>query len=383
MEWSKSFKTLCRIYSSRFQHTSTDKPVKVAILDTGVDQNHPDFQNPRSKPKSDGTISPVKGEEIQIKRIKACKNFCDDREDAEDVTDIDGHGTHVAGIILQLAPRAELYIARVCQGDDSYGRDGSRLGAKLPSGKLKQLADAKKVHPRRVERVGFSPEQTADNADVKSEQAIAWAIEHEVHLINMSFGYKTWDPQLDVALKKARDRGIIIFAAASNMGNHDQVAWPARDPERAICVHSSIDFGTVSSKFTPKAHPKTINFMVVGEDICSHWPVNKGGGFRTMSGTSTATPVATAIAALLLAFTRQDVVDTDTKRDVEAEVGPVTLQELWSMRALLKHICTKVDDYYWIRPHLLWNQSKQSRFQEDPSVGAKDAWEEIRAALRR
>ncbi len=200
----------------------------------------------------------------------------------------------------------------------------------------------------------------------------------------MSFGYKKCDLKLDQALKKARGHDIITFAAASNFGNHESVAWPARDPERAICVHSSIDLGTDCSKFTPKAHSGTINFMTVGEKICSHWPVSKGGGFRTMSGTSTATPVATAIAALLLAFTRQGVVDEEKKKDVEDQIGSVRLQELWKMRTLLKHICIEVENYHWLQPLLLWSQYEPTKMQEeDPSAATNHAWEEIRRALLR
>lgn len=155
LEWGKTFKRLSEIYGNRFQHTSSDEPVKVAILDTGIDRNHPDFQHPRSKPKKGGIIRPVRGEEEQIKRIKASQNFCDDRKDVDDVTDIDGHGTHVAGIILQLAPAAELYIARVCEGDESYGRSAVAPKANVPNESPKQSVDAKKVHPSRVERARF------------------------------------------------------------------------------------------------------------------------------------------------------------------------------------------------------------------------------------
>ncbi|KAI0441645.1 peptidase S8/S53 domain-containing protein [Xylaria telfairii] len=364
LEWGKTFKKLSWIYSNRFQYTNSDEPVKVAILDTGIDKNHPDFQNPRSKlkiKKGIESISPVKGEEKQIERIKACQNFCDNREDT-DVTDIDGHGTHVAGIILQLAPNAELYIARVCRGDESYGRSSPTPKAtnKMP----KQSADGKRVHPGGVAK------------------AIEWAIRHKVHLVNMSFGYKDWNAEIDKALKKARELDIVVFAAASNFGNHNQVAWPARDRERAICVHSSIDLGTICSTFTPKAYPRTTNFMVVGESVCSHWPVSKGGGFRMMSGTSTATPVATAVAALLLAFTRQNAVDKTKKDKVEDEIGPVRLEELQNMRSLLEHVCEKVGEYYWIHPELLWRGYK-SEMQERPGMATEHAWEEIRRALQR
>lgn len=152
MQWDRTFRTLSRTYSDYFQHTVTDECVKVAIFDTGIDQHHLDFLYPRSKPKSGGKISSVKGEQLQIERIKACQNFCDDRSRIDDVTDIDGHGTHVAGIILQLAPTTELYIARICQGDANYDHSLKQMN---PEAQLKQSVGDKKVYPDRVERVSL------------------------------------------------------------------------------------------------------------------------------------------------------------------------------------------------------------------------------------
>jgi subtilisin family serine protease len=84
-----------------------DRVVKIAILDTGIDLRHKKFQN-----------------------IKTHKNFCGNREDdvqtLGDVQDLDGHGTQVASIIFQLAPRAQLCIARVLDGDVDHGSPRSR-----------------------------------------------------------------------------------------------------------------------------------------------------------------------------------------------------------------------------------------------------------------
>jgi hypothetical protein len=92
-------------------------------LDTGIDLQHEDFRYSRLLRFEDGR---PKGEDpgreqIQMDRIKGRRNFCSSGPEYENnVQDLDGHGTQVAGIILRLAPRAELYIARVCRG----GREG-------------------------------------------------------------------------------------------------------------------------------------------------------------------------------------------------------------------------------------------------------------------
>lgn len=140
-----------RIYNTRFQYNEDDESVKIAILDTGVDLKHEDLQQPRSKFSTGKFPNPITGEPKQIDRIKAYKNFCDDRDDDNDVDDIDGHGTYVAGIVLRLAPRAELLIARVCEGDKDYA--GLTKNTEQDKRMKKQTAQKKIVDPRRVETV--------------------------------------------------------------------------------------------------------------------------------------------------------------------------------------------------------------------------------------
>jgi subtilisin family serine protease len=94
-------------------------PVKIAILDTGIDLDHPDF-NKRAKRRSKVAAEQLP-EKTQKERIMGCKNFTDGPED--DVTDDVGHGTHIAGLIMAIAPRAELYIAKVSSVQNSESKE--------------------------------------------------------------------------------------------------------------------------------------------------------------------------------------------------------------------------------------------------------------------
>jgi subtilisin family serine protease len=85
-------------------HTYIEKPsegprplpaVKIAVLDTGIDSKHP-FINGAMK----------------TRRIKAAKSFVNTNSSTEDTF---GHGTHVAKLLLDVAPEAELYVAKVAE----------------------------------------------------------------------------------------------------------------------------------------------------------------------------------------------------------------------------------------------------------------------------
>lgn len=130
-----------------FQFHKSDTKVRIAILDTGLDPSHSDWQHGRTL-RFDATGKPEHDEHDpkQQNRIMAYKNFVKDL-DPNEITDVDGHGTQVAGIILRLAHRAEIYVARVCN----------------------------------EKKDGIEPQAVVD--------AITWAIEKKVHLINMSCGF--------------------------------------------------------------------------------------------------------------------------------------------------------------------------------------------------
>lgn len=205
-----------------FRFQDADKPVvKIAILDTGLDLTRRDWPQGRIVRFENG--NPVNEDSAplarQWMRIRDFRNFCGDAGAQRDVTDLDGHGTQVAGIILRLAPRADIYVARVCEGNRTRGIPGTDH---LASG----IAEIRK--PLRPDAI---------------VEAIDWAIDQGVHLINMSLGFTHSNYQITEALERAKAAKIVVFAAMCNDGNNRQggAAWPAREPSLTIGLHSCKD----------------------------------------------------------------------------------------------------------------------------------------------
>lgn len=205
----------------------------------------------------------------------------------------------------------------------------------------------------------------------------------------MSFGFKNPSLALKKALKEARANMILIFSAMSNDGNNrrEGAAWPARDSSLSIGIHSCREGGTKSSDFTPPSVPHSPNFMVVGEDVITHWPDAKGGGFRLDSGTSFATPVAVAMAGLILGFSWQRACKKE-RAELEAR-GLVDLKELQenegmsNVLLLCKPVMNRVEnqEFSYIHPLLLW-EGFDSRFTDDTLENRrKHAWVVIRDGL--
>lgn len=123
----------------------------------------------------------------------------------------------------------------------------------------------------------------------------------------MSFGFRDYNRQIDLALNRAKENNILVFAAMGNGGIYEGAAWPARVMDDAIGIHSCDESGRTGLELTSAVVADNPNFMVVGETFPAHWPTQKGGGFRSVEGTSFATPIAVAMAALILAFANQRI----------------------------------------------------------------------------
>lgn len=179
------------------------------------------------------------------------------------VYDRQGHGTHVAGTIgarldgtgvVGWAPECSLGCVKVL-GDDGSGDDE-----------------------------GIA-------------RGIDYAAQAGAHVINMSLG-GGFSQMIADACRRAVARGVFMICAAGNEGlegGQNTVGWPARLDE-VIAIASFRRDGRISdfSSYGPE-----VDMAFPGEDILSTWPNNT---FRTLSGTSMATPAACGLTALMLAY---------------------------------------------------------------------------------
>ncbi|KAK3382918.1 hypothetical protein B0T24DRAFT_645438 [Lasiosphaeria ovina] len=218
-------------------------PFKIAILDTGYDENASAFD--------------VHG---RSRKIKAWKDFI---SRSPNPVDTDGHGTHLLTLLLQLECPANIYVARVTESS-----------------------------------------KTLKSAERSIAEAIRTAAsEWDVDFISLSFGFPRhikgiWEAIADAVHMK---RGAItFFAAANNDGFNSREMFPANLGESVISVRGTDRAGSFDPRYNPPTSSDEPVFGTLGVDVLSDWPRVEDG--KHMSGCSVATPIAVAIAVMLLEY---------------------------------------------------------------------------------
>src|SRR5229473_4395947 len=140
----------------------------------------------------------------------------------------------------------------------------------------------------------FSPDaQHPQQATTQNIVAgIDWAIAKGARIINMSFA-GPYDPMLQLALKKARDKGVVLIAAAGNMGPQSPPLYPAAD-ENVIAV-TAVD---ESDKLMPQANQGAhVALAAPGVNVLEAAP---RASYNFTTGTSVAAAHVSGVAALIL-----------------------------------------------------------------------------------
>jgi subtilisin family serine protease len=223
--------------------------IKVAVLDTGFDVNHPDFAG----------------------RVLVTQSFVA----AEPFHDVAGHGTHCIGTSCgPLAPGVP-------------PRYGIAYGAEIHAGKV--LNDRGR------------------GADGDILAGVEWAIASSCEVVSMSLGAPVAPGQpfsrvFERAARRALDHGTLIVAAAGNDSRRDlgriaPVSHPANVPSvmAVAAVDSNLDVAYFSNGGTAMQGGR-VDIAGPGVDVYSSWPMPQR--YNTISGTSMATPHVAGMAAL-------------------------------------------------------------------------------------
>jgi subtilisin family serine protease len=121
---------------------------------------------------------------------------------------------------------------------------------------------------------------------------IDWAIAKGARIINMSFA-GPYDPMLQLALKKARDKGVVLIAAAGNLGPQSPPVYPAAD-ENVIAV-TAVD---ENDKLMPQASQGPhVALAAPGVNVLEAAP---RATYNFTTGTSVAAAHVSGVAALIL-----------------------------------------------------------------------------------
>jgi subtilisin family serine protease len=222
----------------------TGAGIRVAVLDTGFDLEHPDFAG----------------------RTITSKSFVT----AESAQDGHGHGTHCIGTS--------------CGG---VSRDGRRYG----------VASAAEIY------VGKVLGDQGSGSDAGILAGINWAVANECAIVSMSLGADVAEPHppYTFAGRRALQRGTLIIAAAGNNaqrpGNPGFVGAPANSPEiMAVgALDAALDIASFSARSLPGPGGQ-VDLAGPGVAVYSSWPMPTR--YNTISGTSMATPHAAGVAAL-------------------------------------------------------------------------------------
>ncbi|KAI3547719.1 extracellular alkaline serine protease [Colletotrichum abscissum] len=224
---------------------------RVAVLDTGITQ-----------------------EEAKHFGIQAHSYRDFTRTEQVQMTDITGHGSNIVKLIYRMCDSTDVLVARVWEKNNETG------------GTAKAVVDA-----------------------------VNWAVEQKAEVICMAFGFTTRVPDLRKALQDAINKGIHVFAAASNTGNIAQITYPAAWGGDIFCTFSTNGNIKNSHDLNPTSRHEN-NFAILGENVELSDNTRQP---RTVSGTSYSTALACGLVSLLLNFSKQ-VRDPEGKREQIADV---------------------------------------------------------------
>lgn len=235
---------LVRLSEAQTLAPELGRGVKVAVIDTGIDLAHPAFAGRLDTANAKDFVD---GDNVPQEVNGVASGFSDGY----------GHGTAVAGLVVQVAPRATILPIRAL--DANGGADTSTIAA-----------------------------------------AISYAVSRGARVINLSLGGTDNSSAVNRAITDAVSQGVVVTVAAGNTGDTN-VLYPAvpaagGGPQGGGSVSvGSVNVANFKSSFG--VYGKDLELSAPGEFLKTVFP-NKRTVIAT--GTSFATPVVSGVLALAL-----------------------------------------------------------------------------------
>lgn len=242
--------------NSAWQITTGLPQINIAVVDTGVDLNHPDLKDNLSK-----SYTSVRG--------------------TNSANDDNGHGTHVSGIISGIA---------------NNERGGVGLSPKCKIMPVKSL----------------SGKGEGNDSDIA--EGIIWAVDNGANIINLSLGGAGAGKTLENAIKYAYNSNVLVVAA---MGNNGQRVRNYPAAYKNVIAVGATDQNNKSASFSN--YGDWISVAAPGLKIHSTFPTykvelsrfNLPPNYAAMSGTSMSVPFVSSLASLVMskypAIKRSDI----------------------------------------------------------------------------
>lgn len=264
--------------------------VIVAVIDTGVDYNHPDLKD-----------------SMWTRNGKHGYDFFDDDDDPMDE---DVHGTHCAGTIAGV-------------GNNGVGVVGVSWKAQIMAMRF------------------LGPDGSGSTSD--AVKCIDWAVANGAHILSNSWAGPDTPRELSEAVTRAEQKGVLFVAAAGNTvgsGNNNDTNpfYPAALPNANVISVAAIDVNDARGSFSHYGQ-RSVDIAAPGVGIISTVP---NGQYAKLDGTSMACPHVAGAAALVwskaFASPTQDPKQMTTVRDlIYTNARPIpALKNFWGYTAPAK-----------------------------------------------
>lgn len=245
----------------------------VAVIDTGVDVNHPVLQSVLLPGYDFTRNQPGASEWLDVPQLQGS-------------TVSSNSGSNQAAFVQQSSV-AILDQSSVAILDNGGGSTADFGHGTMTTGLVHLVAPTAKILPLKA----FSANGTGYLSNVVA--ALYYAVQHNANVVNMSFDVSSSSAALNQAISYANQKGLILVASAGNE-NTSAPVYPAALNSSVMGIASTTDYDTRSS-FSNYGNTD-VWIAAPGEYVITTYP---GGTYAAASGTSFSSPLVAGSADLL------------------------------------------------------------------------------------